>query len=69
MRRSVRVGCCPRARRVEVNRDEYVKPEPLERAQTVQDPDAIVDRGNPLSVDEIREAERLTTTRTVFAGC
>jgi HK97 family phage portal protein len=54
----------PRGTRVELNRDEYVQPGPYERAQTAQLLNSIVDaRGNPaLSVDEIREAERLNNT-------
>jgi HK97 family phage portal protein len=54
----------PRGTRVELNRDEYVQPGPYERAQTYQILNSIVDaRGNPAqSVDEIREAERLTDT-------
>jgi hypothetical protein len=52
---------------VELNRDEYVQPGPYERAQTAQILNSIVDsRGNPaLSVDEIREAERLDNTTPV----
>jgi HK97 family phage portal protein len=51
----------PRGTRVELNRDEYVSPGPLERAQTAQILNSIVDQfGNPaLSVDEIRQMERL----------
>jgi HK97 family phage portal protein len=51
----------PRGTRVELNRDEYVQPGPLERAQTAQILNSITDpvSGRPvLSVDEIREAER-----------
>jgi hypothetical protein len=51
----------PRGTTVEVNRDAYVQPDPLERAQTAQILNAIVDKqGNPvLTVEEIRTAERL----------
>jgi HK97 family phage portal protein len=54
----------PRGTRVELNRDEYIQPGPYERAQTAQILNGIVDeRGNPaLTVDEIREAERLNNT-------
>jgi HK97 family phage portal protein len=52
----------PRGTRVELNRDEYVQPGPLERAQTAQILNSIVDpsTGKPaLSVEEIRAAERI----------
>ena len=51
----------PRGTRVEVNRDAYVQPEPYTRAQTAEILNRIVDpAGNPaLSVEEIRQAERL----------
>jgi HK97 family phage portal protein len=52
----------PRGTRVEVNRDEYVQPGPLERAQTAQILNSLVDpaTGQPaLTVEEIREQERL----------
>lgn len=51
----------PRGSYVEVNRDAYVQPAPLERAQTAQILNGIVDKqGNPaLTVGEIRERERL----------
>jgi HK97 family phage portal protein len=55
----------PRGTRVELNRDEYVQPGPLERAQTAQILNSIVDpvTGQPvLSVREIRVAERLDNT-------
>jgi HK97 family phage portal protein len=55
----------PRGTRVEVNRDEYVQPGPLERAQTAQILNGIVDPATnqpALSVAEIREAERLDDT-------
>ena len=51
----------PRGTKVELNRDEYIQPGPLERAQTAQILNAIVDprTGEPvLSVQEIRDAER-----------
>jgi len=51
----------PRGTTVELNTDAYVQPPPLERAQTAQILNSIVDSaGNPaLTVEEIREAERL----------
>ena len=52
----------PPRTRVEVNRDEYVQPGPQERAETYQILNGIVDAatGQPvLTVEEIREAERL----------
>jgi HK97 family phage portal protein len=54
----------PRGTTVELNRDEYVQPGPLERAQTAQTLHSIVDKqGNPaLTVEEIRAAERLDQT-------
>jgi hypothetical protein len=54
----------PRGTWVELNRDEYVAAEPLERAQTAQILNSIVDKmGNPaLTVEEIRAAERLDNT-------
>lgn len=55
----------PRGTRVELNRDEYVQPGPYERAQTAQILNAIVDptTGQPaLSVQEIRQAERIDNT-------
>ena len=48
---------------IEVNRDEYVEPGPLEQAQTMQILAGIVDplTGQPaLSVSEIRELLRLS---------
>jgi HK97 family phage portal protein len=50
----------PRGTSVELNRDAYVMPEPLARAQTAEIFNRIRDpQGNPvLSVQEIREAER-----------
>lgn len=51
----------PRGTLIEVNRDEYVKPGPLERAQTHE----IYHRIGALSSDEIRNAERFgTASRT-----
>lgn len=56
----------PRLTRVELNRDEYVRPGPKERAETYAILNGI--REDPLagpaalSVDEIREAERLNNT-------
>lgn len=55
----------PRGTRVELNRDAYVRPGPLERAQTAEIYARIVDpkTGRPvMNVDEIREAERLSNT-------
>jgi HK97 family phage portal protein len=54
----------PRGTRVEVNRDAYIQPEPLQRAQTAEILNRIVDsEGNPaLSVAEIRATERLTNS-------
>lgn len=55
----------PRGTRVEVNRDAYVQPGPLERAQAYQILNAIVDpaTGRPvLSVDEIQDKERLSNS-------
>jgi HK97 family phage portal protein len=51
----------PRGTLLEVNRDAYVRPGPLERAQTAEIYNRIVDaQGNPvLTVQEIRDAERL----------
>ena len=51
----------PRGTRVELNRDAYIEPEPIVRAQTAQILNSIVDQqGNPaLTVAEIRAAERL----------
>jgi len=57
----------PRGTTVEVNRDAYVQPEPLVRAQTAQIYNNIRDpvTGRPvLSVDEIRAAERLDQAET-----
>jgi HK97 family phage portal protein len=54
----------PRGTRVELNRDAYVEPGPLERAQTAQILHGIVDAdGTPvLSVKQIQQAERLTNS-------
>jgi HK97 family phage portal protein len=55
----------PRATRVELNRDEYVQPGPLERAQTAQILNSIVDPAtgqSALTVSEIRGAERIDNT-------
>lgn len=56
----------PRGTRVEVNRDAYVQPEPLARAQTAQILASIVDaEGRPaMTVEEIRKAERLDSSTT-----
>ena len=50
----------PRGTTVELNRDAYVQPGPLERAQTEQ---ILVGIG-AMCVDEVREVERLTETTT-----
>lgn len=47
----------PRGTDVELNRDAYVMPGPLERAQTSE----IYLRNSVLSIDEVRAAERFTT--------
>ena len=54
----------PRQTRVELNRDAYVQPEPLQRAQTAEILNRIRDEdGKPvLSVDQIQQAERLTNS-------
>lgn len=54
----------PRGTSLELNRDAYVQPEPLARAQTAQILHGITDpQGNPaLTVEEIRAAERLAVT-------
>jgi hypothetical protein len=52
----------PRGVRVEVNRDAYIQPEPLQRAQTAQILAGIVDPvtgQQAMTVAEIRAAERL----------
>ena len=55
----------PRGTTVEVNKDAYVQPEPLTRAQTEQ---ILVGMG-AMSVEEVRAAERLDDqTATVIAG-
>ena len=55
----------PRGTTVEVNKDAYVQPGPLERAQTAQ---ILVGMG-AMSVEEIRAAERLDSqTEGVIAG-
>ena len=55
----------PRGTTVEVNKDAYVQPEPLIRAQTAQIYNAI----GVMSAEEIRAAERLDdATETVFSG-
>jgi hypothetical protein len=54
----------PRGTRIELNRDAYIEPEPLERARTAQILNSIVDAdGTPvLSVQQIQEAERLSNS-------
>lgn len=55
----------PRGTTVELNRDEYVRPGPLERAQTEQILFGIVDPASGervLSVDEIRQLERFSNS-------
>ena len=58
----------PRGTAIEVNRDEYVRPGPLERAQTEE----IYLRTGVLDVDEVREMERFgvasRTTGTDVSG-
>ena len=55
----------PRGTTVEVNKDAYVQPAPLERAQTAQ---ILVGMG-AMSVEEVREAERLDSqVEGVIAG-
>lgn len=52
----------PRGTKVELNRDEYVQPGPLERAQTAQILFNIVDPASgqrALTIDELRYSERL----------
>ena len=51
----------PRGTTVELNRDEYVQPEPLERAQTCRSctRSSTRDGQAAITVDEIREVERL----------
>ena len=53
----------PRGTEVTLNQDSYVEAEPKERAETAKILNSIVDsQGNPvLSVEEIQEAERITT--------
>ena len=60
----------PRGTTVEVDRDAYTEPDPLERAQTAQILNAIRDeQGNPaLTVDEIRDAERIDDLNPQQAG-
>jgi HK97 family phage portal protein len=60
----------PRGVVVEVNRDAYVQPEPLERAQTAQILNSIKDeKGNPaLTVAEIREVERVENADVVASS-
>src|SRR5262245_29946686 len=54
----------PRGTRVELNRDAYVQPGPLERAQTWKILSEIADNSGPvITVAEIRAAERLGVTR------
>jgi HK97 family phage portal protein len=56
----------PRGTCVEVNRDEYVQPDPLQRAQTYQILSGITDPStgqSAITVAEIREAERLDNTQ------
>jgi len=63
----------PRGTRIEVNRDAYIEPEPLQRAQTAEILNRIVDpvTGEPaLKVAEIRNAERIddSTPEPLSAG-
>jgi HK97 family phage portal protein len=55
----------PRGTRVEVNRDAYIQPGPLDRAQTYATLHGIVDNGAPaITVPEVRLAERFDTPAT-----
>jgi HK97 family phage portal protein len=57
----------PRGTAIELNRDEYVKAAPFERAQTEQ----IYIQNNVLSADEVRELERFSKaapTQTLTSG-
>ena len=60
----------PRGVACELNRDAYVQPGPLERAQTAQILNSIKDEnGNPaLTVSEIREVERVDNADVVAAS-
>jgi HK97 family phage portal protein len=60
----------PRGTGVELNRDAYVQPEPLQRAQVAQIYANIKDpQGNPvLTVDEIRAIERMRVTGAAGVG-
>jgi hypothetical protein len=63
----------PRGTRVELNRNSYIEPEPLQQAQAFQILASIVDpvTGNPaLTVEEIRRILRLdnSTPADVSAG-
>jgi len=61
----------PRGTRVEVNRDAYVRPAPLERAQTEQILAGIVDPASgqqAMTVQEIRDAERLDDSQPDLAS-
>jgi phage portal protein BeeE len=57
----------PRGTRVEVNRDAYVQPEPLVRAQTAEILNRIRDEmGRPvMTVEQIQTAERLNNSSPV----
>jgi len=54
----------PRGTRIEVNTDQYIQPGPLERAQTYQILNSIVDaQGNPvMTVEQMQAAERLNNS-------
>jgi HK97 family phage portal protein len=63
----------PRGTRIEVNRDAYIEPEPLQRAQTAQILNGIVDPvtgQQALTVAEIRDTERIddSTPEPLSAG-
>jgi hypothetical protein len=60
----------PRGVGIELNRDAYVQPGPLERAQTAQILNSIKDEnGNPaLTVAEIREVERVENADVVASS-
>ena len=60
----------PRGTTIELDRDAYIAAPPLERAQTAQILNSIVDKlGNPaLTVEEIRDSERLDELNPEQAG-
>ncbi len=60
----------PRGTEIEINQDAYVQPGPKERAETEQILNGIQDKdGNPvLTVQQIQEAERITTATPTVGG-